>query len=91
MFGRIYTIGGTNQTPQFAVPEPPRTLPQLLGNALSACDPDLRMNLLNHVVLTGGGSLIQGFADRLSFELQRQFGSVGSRFLLKTIKADGDL
>lgn len=50
----------------------------LLGSALSACDPDLRVNLLNHVVLTGGGSLLAGFADRLNFELGRQFGNVRS-------------
>ena len=48
----------------------------LLNAALSACDADLRMNLLNHVVLTGGGSLLQGFADRLNTELTRQFGNV---------------
>jgi len=60
---------------QFAVPEPPKTINMLCEAALSACDPDLRMNLLNHVVLTGGGSLMTGFADRLTHELNGRYGT----------------
>ncbi len=55
-------------------PGNPKTINQLLATALNACDPDLRATLLNHVVLTGGGSLLSGFADRLNNELIRMFG-----------------
>lgn len=48
----------------------------MLTSALSVCDPDLRLNLLSNVVLTGGGSLTAGFADRLNFELSRLHASV---------------
>lgn len=54
----------------------PKTIPALVSSALSACDPDMRQILLSNVVLTGGGSLLAGFADRLSAELQRQLAHV---------------
>ncbi|OBZ82440.1 Actin-like protein 6A [Choanephora cucurbitarum] len=48
---------------------------QLLGvhdlvyNSISACDIDLRPLLFNNVVVTGGNTLIQGFNERLNYEL----------------------
>jgi len=60
---------------QFAVPDPPKTINMLVETALGACDPDLRLNLLNHVVLTGGGSLMAGFADRVAVELNNRYGN----------------
>ncbi|KAG8885179.1 NuA4 histone acetyltransferase subunit [Tulasnella sp. 331] len=52
----------------------PETLPQLLLSSLRATEPDLRPNLFNNVVLTGGGSLLPGMGDRLSYELQNIAG-----------------
>jgi len=54
----------------------PKTIPMLLAASLGGCDADLRATLLNHIILTGGGSLLSGFADRLNGELVRSFGNV---------------
>jgi len=62
-------LGTTNQ-------ELPKTIPTLISSSLGACDPDLRATLLSHIILTGGGSLLSGFADRLNGELQRAFGNI---------------
>ncbi|TFK43153.1 actin family [Crucibulum laeve] len=51
----------------------PKTIPALITESLRACDPELRQVLMGNVVLTGGGSLFSGFADRLSTELMRTF------------------
>ncbi|THG97647.1 hypothetical protein EW026_g4389 [Hermanssonia centrifuga] len=67
-------------SPQLVASNPnlPKTIPALISSALSACDPDLRQVLLGNIVLTGGGSLLSGFADRLSVELQRNVNHVYS-------------
>ncbi|KAH8113415.1 actin-related protein Arp4p [Phellopilus nigrolimitatus] len=54
-------------------PNIPKTLPNLIAQSLSACDPDLRTVLLANIVLSGGGSLFAGLADRLHNELARNF------------------
>ncbi|KZW03930.1 actin-related protein Arp4p [Exidia glandulosa HHB12029] len=55
-------------------PTLPKTLPTLVQTALANCEPDLRTPLLSNIVLTGGGSLLQGTAERLNNELIRSFG-----------------
>ncbi|EIW82242.1 brg1-associated factor b [Coniophora puteana RWD-64-598 SS2] len=62
-------------SPQMAASNPnmPKNIPNLLSESLRACDRDLRQVLLGNVVLTGGGSLFGGFAERLEAELSRQF------------------
>lgn len=57
-------------------PNLPKNIPTLLSESLRACDPDLRQVLMGNVVLTGGGSLFPGFADRLEAELLRNFPHV---------------
>ncbi|KAG8931674.1 NuA4 histone acetyltransferase subunit [Tulasnella sp. 419] len=52
----------------------PSNLSQLMLSALQACEPDIRPHLFNNVVVTGGGSLLPGIGDRLSFELQKISG-----------------
>lgn len=52
----------------------------MLSESLRACDPDLRQVLMGNVVLTGGGSLFPGFADRLETELSRNFPHVSLMF-----------
>ena len=47
-----------------------------MTEALRACDPELRQILVSNVVLTGGGSMFTGFADRLQNELMRSFPHV---------------
>ncbi|KAI6099856.1 actin family [Pisolithus thermaeus] len=65
-------------SPQLVAQNPnlPKNIPTLLSESLRACDPDLRQVLLGNVVLTGGGSLYTGFADRLENELSRNFSHV---------------
>ncbi|KAF8826542.1 hypothetical protein HHX47_DHR5000050 [Lentinula edodes] len=54
-------------------PEIPKHIPGLITDSLRACDPELRQVLISNVVLTGGGSLFSGLADRLGSELARSF------------------
>jgi actin-related protein len=48
-------------------PEP--SLPQMVWRAVQACDADLRRDLLQSIVVTGGTSLLTGLTERLSREL----------------------
>ncbi|KAH8999371.1 actin-like protein Arp4p [Lactarius akahatsu] len=57
-------------------PHLPRTIPALISQALTACDPDMRQVLMGNVVLAGGGSLLAGFGERLNNELVRNFPHV---------------
>ena len=66
----------SSQAVQASNPNLPKTIPALISSALSACDPDMRQVLLNNIVLTGGGSMLSGFADRLNAELQRNVSHV---------------
>ncbi|KAF8897287.1 actin-related protein Arp4p [Infundibulicybe gibba] len=62
-------------SPQLIASNPtlPKNIPALITESLRACDPELRQVLMGNVVLTGGGSLFSGFADRLATELTRTF------------------
>ncbi|CAG8472502.1 4464_t:CDS:2 [Cetraspora pellucida] len=42
---------------------------QMIYNSVLACDIDLRPLLLNNIILTGGTTLLPGFADRVNYEL----------------------
>ncbi|KAM5535668.1 hypothetical protein V8D89_010655 [Ganoderma adspersum] len=57
-------------------PNLPKTIPSLIVASIQQCDNDLRQVLLGNVVLTGGGSLFAGFADRLAAEMGRHFQHV---------------
>ncbi|KAG1717177.1 hypothetical protein EDB19DRAFT_1840821, partial [Suillus lakei] len=63
-----------------------KNIPTLLSESLHACHPDLQQVLMGNVVLTGGGSLLPGPADRLETELSRNFPH-----LLCSIVYRGDL
>jgi len=65
-------------SPQLLASNPniPKTIPQLIGDTLRACDPELHQVLMGNVVLTGGGTLFSGFNDRLNTELARKFPHV---------------
>ena len=70
-------------------PNIPRTLPALIAQSLSACEPDLRTILLSNVVLCGGGSLFAGLADRLHNELARNFPHVSFVFTIRVDEIRG--
>ncbi|KAF4574770.1 NuA4 histone acetyltransferase subunit [Pleurotus pulmonarius] len=66
------------QKPQFVQSNAtvPKTIPNLILEAFRTCDPELRQVLMGNVVLTGGGSLLNGFSERLASELSRSFSHV---------------
>lgn len=51
-------------------PNPTHSLTSLVNAALNQVDIDTRAVLLNNIILTGAGSLIEKLADRLQSELQ---------------------
>lgn len=56
--------------PSAAAPQTtPRSLMDLITAAVEATDVDSRAALLQNVVCVGGSTIIQGFNDRLSYEL----------------------
>lgn len=50
-------------------PSPSQTIIHSIQTSLSQIDVDIRAIMLSHIVLTGGSSLFQGFAERLQQEL----------------------
>ena len=56
-------------------PSQGQSLPAVIQSALSQVDVDIRQHLLANVVVTGGASLTQGFADRLNQELTTMYPS----------------
>jgi actin-related protein 4 len=43
----------------------------LIIEAINSCDVDIRANLANNIVITGGTSLVQGFTQRVSNDLSQ--------------------
>ena len=75
---------------QASNPNLPKTIPALIMSSIGQTDLDLRQVLLGNVVLTGGGSLFAGFADRLATEMSRQFPHVWYYLLcLAAVYANG--
>lgn len=56
--------------PGEAAPTKAQTIPELIKAAVSGVDIDLRANLLQNIVITGGTTLTIGFTDRLVNEVQ---------------------
>jgi len=52
---------------------PSDPIPNLIQRTLDNSEPDIRAALLANVVLTGGGSLMQGMGDRIFNELQKKY------------------
>ena len=74
-------------TPTFVLPTPSpdmKTLIHLIGESLNSLDVDLRQTMASHFVLTGAGTLIPGFIDRLNAELGHMIPSVTNRLILET-------
>jgi actin-like protein 6B len=61
---------------QASNPNLPKTIPQLITESLRSCDPELRQVLMGNIVLTGGGTLLAGFGERLASEMSRNFTHV---------------
>lgn len=52
---------------------------QLVIDAINNCDVDIRANLTNNIVITGGTSLLQGFTARVNQDLQQAFPALKIR------------
>lgn len=53
------------------------SVPQMLYNSVVLCDMDVRAAMLSNIVITGGGSLLSGFTDRVNTEMHRLAPGVG--------------
>ena len=75
---------------RFKIPEllfnPPESkgVHRLIYDSIQACDPDVRREMLNHMLLCGGGSCFPDFAARLHSEITRM---IPSTFKVKLVSA----
>jgi actin-related protein 4 len=50
-----------------------QTIPEMIKHAIASVDMDLRVNLLQNIIVTGGTTLANGFTDRLRSELEAAY------------------
>ena len=48
-----------------------RGIVEMAYHSIEKCDPDLRINLYNNIVLAGGNTVMPGFKDRFEDEIVR--------------------
>ena len=64
------------QSYPLCTPRPNRpTLPELIKDSLLSCETDIRKDLMNNIIVTGGGALMDGMSNRLMYELNGLFSS----------------
>uniref|UniRef100_A0A060TBR0 ARAD1D34012p n=1 Tax=Blastobotrys adeninivorans TaxID=409370 RepID=A0A060TBR0_BLAAD len=51
----------------------------MIIKCINACDVDIRANLANNIVITGGTSLVQGFTDRVNQDLSQALAGLKVR------------
>ena len=61
---------------------------QLLLNSVNLVDIELRVNLYNEIVLSGGNTLLEGFPDRFVKELKRALPNEVKTRVLAPAKRD---
>lgn len=71
----IFDINAVLSDAANPAPQASLTLPALIQQSLSQVDVDIRPHLLSNIVVTGGTSLLQGFTDRLNYEITALFPS----------------
>lgn len=54
-------------------------LSQLIVDSINACDVDIRANLANNIVITGGASNVQGLTDRVNSDLSQALAGIKIR------------
>jgi len=52
------------------------TIPGMIQAALAGVDVDIRPHLLASIVVTGGSTLINGFNDRLNYEVSTMYSTI---------------
>lgn len=70
----------SSQTGCKTYPKSPLSLPAMVYDAVQKCDADLRRDMLNSIILCGGGSLLPGLMERLHTELS---GLIASSFKIR--------
>nr|CCA14700.1 actinlike protein putative [Albugo laibachii Nc14] len=68
------------QTPCSTHAKSPQSLQAMVYDAVQKCDADLRREMLNSIILCGGGSLLPGLMERLHTELS---GMISSSFKIR--------
>lgn len=68
--------------------EADQSLPSLVNKALTNVDVDIRPHLLNNIVLTGAGSLIDKLPDRLMSDIQAMYPNPKVRVLANSNSAE---
>lgn len=63
----------------YPAPDAQSTVPGLVKQCINQIDVDLRPTLLTNIVITGSGSLIKGFPERVQNELSRMYPSAKVR------------
>lgn len=61
------------------VPESARGLSEMVVDTINACNVDVRAHLANNIVVTGGGSLVQGLSDRLNKDVTQALSGLKIR------------
>ena len=56
-----------------------QSIPSLIQSSLNAVDIELRPSLLSNIIVTGGSSLLYGFTERLSNEVQTLYPAPRSK------------
>lgn len=52
---------------------------QLIIDSINTCDVDIRANMANNIIITGGTSLVQGFTERINQDLAEAFPALKIR------------
>ena len=77
----LFSASSAYTSPSTPAPKGEETIPSIANRALSSCDVDTRAHLLNNVILTGAGSLIEKLPDRLQSDLQAMYPNPKVRVL----------
>ena len=77
----LFSATSAYTSPSTPAPTGKQTLPSLLNESLQACDIDTRPLLLNNIILTGGGSLIEKLPERLQSDMQTMYPNPKVRVL----------
>ena len=75
-------------SPEHPAPKPDDSLVSLAYKSIMACDSDVRPHLLNNIVLTGAGSLVDKLPDRLYADLQALFPNPKVRVIASSNTAE---
>lgn len=65
----LFDASAALRDPSTPAPDQKHTITAMVQASLNAVDVEIRPNLLSHIVLTGGGTLVEKLAERIHMEL----------------------